>query len=546
MSLRAQLQPRSPAQLEVPAHPPGSRPASAGRAEEGSRAGPSRMPDGAPQPLQPPRRQLQGRVLILTVCAAGIGGTFQYGYNLTIINAPTTYIQSFTNETWLERTGSPLEGKVITLIWSSVVSLYPLGGLVGALLAGPMAIKLGRKKSLLLNNLFVVLAAVLVGFSQMARSFEMILLSRFLAGINSGVSMNIQPMYLGESAPKELRGAVALTSASFTALGLVMGQVVGLREILGAEESWPLLLASNAVPALIQLVLLPWAPESPRYLLIDRGDEESCICALQKLRGSDDLGGEMKELLAEQAALRGVTAKAPWELFRDPAVRWQLITIVFLSSAMQLCGNDSMYSYASTVFQEAGIPYDKIQYSIIGTGSCELITAMTCNLIIEHVGRRKLVMGGYSLMSVWAIVFMVALSLQGQYSWMPYLSMSCIFAYILSFGIGPAGVTVIMPMEIFDQVSRPAACMICGSLLWANLFLVGMVFPFLVEGLGHYCYVPFFTVCVSAALYVAFFLPETKGKSFLEISEEFNKRNFKAQTHEESRSLSEETKSTML
>ncbi|XP_061459284.1 uncharacterized protein LOC133373488 [Rhineura floridana] len=492
------------------------------------------------------RRQLRGRVLILTVCAAGIGGTFQYGYNLTIINAPSTFIQTFTNETWLERTGSPLEGRVITLIWSFIVSIYSLGGLVGALLAGPMAIKLGRKTSLLLNNLFVVFAALMVGFSRMAKSFEMILLSRFFAGINSGVAMSIQPMYLGESAPKEFRGAMALTSASFTALGLVLGQVVGLREILGAEEIWPLLLASNVVPALIQLLLLPWAPESPRYLLIDREDQESCICALRKLRGGGDLSSEMEEMLAEQEALRGEVAKTPWALFAEPAVRWQLITIVVLSSAMQLCGNDSMYFYASYVFQKAGIPDDKIQYSVIGTGSCELITAMTCNVIIERAGRRMLVVGGYSLMAVWAIVFMVSMSLQDQFNWMPYLSMACIFAYILSFGIGPAGVTGIIPTEIFDQVSRPAAYMICGSLLWTNLFLVGMAFPFLVEGLGQYCYLPFFTVCVCAALYVGFFLPETKGKTFLEISAEFNKRNFKAQACENSWSPSEETKSTML
>ncbi|XP_054852596.1 solute carrier family 2, facilitated glucose transporter member 11-like [Eublepharis macularius] len=498
------------------------------------------------QPCCGRHRQLQGKILILTVCAAGIGGTFQYGYNLTIINAPTSSIQAFINETWLERTGLPLERSRITLMWSFIVSVFPLGGLAGALLAGPMAIKLGRKKSLLLNNMFVILAALLVAFSRIAKSFEMIMLSRFFAGINSGVSMNIQPMYLGESAPKEFRGAVTLTSASFTALGLVLGQVVGLREILGAEEKWPLLLASNVVPCLIQLLLLPWAPESPRYLLIDQGDKESCICALQKLRGSHDLSSEMKEMLAEQAAVQGKKATGPWELFWNPAVRWQLITIVVLSSAMQLCGNDSMYFYASYVFQEAGIPYDKIQYYIIGTGSCELITAMTCNLIIERAGRRMLVIGGYSLMAVWAVIFMVSLSLQDRFSWMPYLSMACIFAYILSFGIGPAGVTGIIPAEIFDQVTRPAGYMICGSLLWTNLFMVGLAFPFIVEGLGHFCYVPFFTVCVCAALYVSFFLPETRGKSFLEISEEFNKRNFKTQTCENSWTNLEDTKSTML
>ncbi|NWI15526.1 GTR11 protein, partial [Crypturellus soui] len=196
-------------------------------------------------------------------------GPFLWLPQLSSTALPLQHIQRFMNETWLERTGSPLGSNVILLLWSFTVSAFPLGGLTGAIAAGPMAIVFGRKTSLLLNNVFVIIAAVLSGFSRMAKSFEMIILSRFFAGLNAGISMNIQPMYLAESAPKKLRGVVALSSASFTALGLMLGQVVGLREILGAENNWPLLLASNAVPGLIQLVALPWSPESPRYLLID-------------------------------------------------------------------------------------------------------------------------------------------------------------------------------------------------------------------------------------------------------------------------------------
>ncbi|KAM4710059.1 solute carrier family 2, facilitated glucose transporter member 11-like isoform 2-T2 [Discoglossus pictus] len=492
------------------------------------------------------QEQKMGWVLLLTMCAAGIGGTFQYGYNLTIINAPTMHIQKFVNQTWLERTGSQLDSTMITLIWSIVVSVYPLGGFLGALLAGPMAIKLGRKKSLLFNNLFVILSAILCGFSRSAKSFEMIIVGRVLAGVNSGVSMNIQPMYLGESAPKKLRGTVAMSSAVCTAIGLVLGQVMGLREILGSEESWPLLLASNAVPAILQLLVLPWLPESPRYLLIDLKDKDSCVSALQRFRGHCDLSSEMEEMLAEQEASKGQTPKSLCELIHEPALRWQLLTIVVLSSAMQLCGNDSMYFYASYIFQQAGIPSETIQYVVIGTGSCELLTSLTCTVFIDRVGRRALVMGGYSLMSIWAVVFMVALSQQGRVTWIPYLSMVCIFAYILSFGIGPAGVTGLMPAEIFDQMARPAAYMICGSLIWLVLFVVGLAFPFIVQGLGYFCFVPFLVVCVCTAVYVGFFLPETKGKSVLEITQEFNRRRVKDQKEENGWIGPQEIKSTML
>ncbi|KAI1900620.1 hypothetical protein AGOR_G00051800 [Albula goreensis] len=451
------------------------------------------------------------RILALTVCSAAIGGTLQYGYNIAIINAPTVYIQTFINETFQERWGAELEVYQVTLIWTFIVSIFSLGGLMGALIAGPMAIRFGRKKSLLLNNVFLILSSALIVFSRAARSFEMIILARLLVGINSGVSMNIQPMYFGESAPKHLRGAVSLSSAVFTAFGVVLGQIVGLREILGSEPYWPYLLASNAVPGFIQLLTLPWFPESPRYLLIDRGDKDACVKALRQLRGCDSLQSEMEEILQEQAAAKGIKARTPWELFRDRSVRWQVLSVIAMSSAMQLCGNDAIYFYASYVFQEAGISVEKIQYATIGTGSCEFTASIVSNLLIERLGRKVLLIGGYILMAVWAVVFMLALSYQHTLPGMSYLSMICIFAYILSFGMGPAGVTGVLPTEIFSQTGRPAAYMIAGFMMWLNLFLVGMAFPFFVSGLGQFCFVPFCVVCLLSSLFIGLVLPETKG-----------------------------------
>ncbi|XP_061025749.1 solute carrier family 2, facilitated glucose transporter member 11 isoform X4 [Eubalaena glacialis] len=378
------------------------------------------MEDEHEPPLQP-RTQFQGRVLLLTICAAGIGGTFQFGYNLSIINAPTSHIQEFTNETWRMRTGRPLPDQLVPLLWSLIVSLYPVGGLLGALLAGPLAITLGRKKSLLVNNIFVVAAATLFGFSRRAGSFEMIMLGRLLVGVSAGVSMNVQPMYLGESAPKELRGAVAMTSAIFTALGIVMGQVVGLRELLGGPQAWPLLLASCLVPGVLQLASLPLLPESPRYLLIDRGDSEACLAALQRLRGPADLAGELAELERERAACQGRRARRPWELFRDRALRRQVASLVVLGGVMELCGNDAC-------------------------------------VVIERVGRRMLLMAGYGLMTCWGSVFTAALCLQSSLPWMPYLAMSCVFAFILSFGIGPGEWEELLPLGLAEgsRMSRRA------------------------------------------------------------------------------------------
>uniref|UniRef100_A0A8B9LC16 Solute carrier family 2, facilitated glucose transporter member 5 n=1 Tax=Astyanax mexicanus TaxID=7994 RepID=A0A8B9LC16_ASTMX len=414
--------------------------------------------------------------LALMVASAAVGGTVQYGYNLAIMNAPTVYIQNFINETFQERWAIQLEVYEITLIWTFIVSIFSLGGLTGALLAGPMSIHFGRKKTMLLNNIFLMSSALLAVTSREARSFEMIIISRFLVGINAGVSMNVQPMYFGESAPKHLRGAVSLSSAVFTSFGLVVGQVVGLRELLGCESCWPYLLASNAVPGFIQLLTLPWFPESPRYLLIDRGDKNACLKALKQLRGCEVERAELDEMLQEKAEAEGLRARQPWELFTDRSIRWQLISVAVLSSAMQLCGNDSIYFYAFYIFQQAGISAEHIQYVTIGTGTCEFTAC-----ILSVSVKQELI----------------------------------------------TGVTGVLPTEIFNQTTRPAAYMIAGSLMWLNLFIIGMIFPFLVSGLGQFCFLPFGTVCLITTLFIGFVLPETKGKTLSMISNEFNKLNFR-------------------
>ena len=472
------------------------------------------------------------RTLALAVCCAAIGGTFQYGYNISIINAPTTYVQAFVNASCVERWGTGLETTQLTVVWSFIVSAFSLGGFFGALLGGPLAVRFGRKNTLLLNNSFLLIGAVLVLTCRAARSFEMLIAARLMVGINSGISMNVQPMYFGESAPKHLRGAVAFSSAVFTAFGIFSGQVVGLAELLGTEPLWHYLLASNALPGLIQLITLPWFPESPRYLLIDRGDRAACMRALERFHDGDVPVSEMEEMLQEQEQLKSTAVKSEtsgvtmWSLFRNHDLRPQLRTVMVASSAMMLCGNDSIYFYASYIFLQAGIPPQNTQYVAIGTGASELTASILSNLLIERVGRRWLLVGGYSLMCCWIIVFTAALILQSQeVAGMPYLSMACVFCYILSFGLGPAGVTGILPAEIFDQAARPVAYMVSGSLLWLSLFAVGMLFPFIVSGLGNFCFLPFLAVCLSSAVFLGVSLPETKGKTLAEITAEFNQKN---------------------
>ncbi|XP_037536375.1 solute carrier family 2, facilitated glucose transporter member 11-like [Nematolebias whitei] len=473
------------------------------------------------------RLKLPNKSLLLAVFASCIGGTFQYGYNISVINAPTMYVQNFINRTWMQRYQTSISENGLTLLWSTIVSMFTLGGLVGVSIGGMLSVKLGRRGTLLSNNSLSLLAALLMGLSASVGSFELLIVGRLLSGINAGIALCVQPLYLGEIAPTALRGAMGMGTSIFVTGGILTGQVMGLKEVLGKEEHWPILLSTTFIPAILQLLILPWFPESPRYLLIDKGDDERCKKALRQLHGSADCDAALEDIEKERNNLVGYQAKKPWELFSDSSVRWQLITILVLNTAQQLNGINAIYFYADYVFRQTGIPVDKIPYATVGTGACECITALSCGLLIECLGRKVLISGGYILMSVCCILFTLTLTFQDVSPVFPYLSMACVFAFILSFGLGPGGVTNILTMELFTQTSRPAAFMIAGSVNWLSFFFIGLVFPFIVIGLQQYCFLVFLAVSSLVVIYIVLVVPETKKKTFVEIQNEFQTLNKK-------------------
>ncbi|KAK0142070.1 Solute carrier family 2, facilitated glucose transporter member 11 [Merluccius polli] len=477
--------------------------------------------------------KLPNQTLVFAVCAACIGGSFQYGYNVSIINAPTQSVQKFINQTWLDRYQTSISEQTLTLLWSTIVSIFTLGGLVGVCVGGTLAVKLGRKGSLLANNVFAIVAALFMGISYPSGMFEFLIVGRFLIGVNAGIGICVQPLYLGEIAPTALRGTTSMGTSVFITGGLLMGQVIGLKELLGEEQYWPILLSTTCIPAILQLLSLPFFPESPRYLLIDRGDKNGCEKALKQLNGSGNFEKEREDMESERILAIGVQAKKPWELFKDRSLRWQLLTIFVINSAQQLNGINAIYFYADYIFRQSGIPADKIPYATVGTGACECITALTCGMLIDRLGRKVLITGGYFLMCVCCVLLTLSLTFQNASPVLPYVSMACIFAFILSFGLGPGGVTNILNTELFTQTTRTAAYIICGTVSWLSFFTIGMVFPFIVTGLQQYSFLVFLIVCCGVGTYIFFVVPETKGKTFMEIHQDFqSKYQKKATTYE--------------
>ncbi|NXG60188.1 GTR5 protein, partial [Hemiprocne comata] len=144
--------------------------------------------------------------------------------------------------------------------------------------------------------------------------------------------------YVGEISPRKLRGFANSTSSFFWSLGKALGQISGQRELLGSQSRWPMLMASCGLPALVQLVVLPFFPESPPYLLMRKEDQEGCKKAIRQLWGEGHHQAEIDDIMKEKATMKNTKILSVLELIKEPAFRWQLYTIVILTATVQLCG----------------------------------------------------------------------------------------------------------------------------------------------------------------------------------------------------------------
>ncbi|XP_036777010.2 solute carrier family 2, facilitated glucose transporter member 9 isoform X1 [Manis pentadactyla] len=463
--------------------------------------------------------------LLVASLVGALGSSFLYGYNLSVVNAPTPYIKAFYNESWERRHGRPIDPDMLTLLWSVTVSIFAIGGLVGTLMVKMIGKVLGRKHTLLVNNGFAILAALLMACSLQAGAFEMLIVGRFVMGVDGGIGLSALPMYLSEISPKEIRGSLGQVTAIFICIGVFAGQLLGLPELLGKESTWPYLFGVIAVPAVVQLVSLPFLPESPRYLLFERHDQAGAEKAFRTFLGKEDVSREVEEVLAESRVQRNIRLASVLELLRSPFVRWQVITVVITMACYQLCGLNAIWFYTNSIFGDAGIPPEKIPYITLSTGGIETLAAVFSGLVIERLGRRPLLIGGFGLMTLFFGILTITLTLQDQAPWIPYLSILCILAVIASFCSGPGGIPFILTGEFFQQSQRPAAFIVAGSVNWLSNFAVGLLFPFIQRSLDTYCFLVFAAICLAGAIYFYFVLPETKNRTYAEISMAFAKRN---------------------
>uniref|UniRef100_A0A8C6L0Q3 Solute carrier family 2 member 1a n=1 Tax=Nothobranchius furzeri TaxID=105023 RepID=A0A8C6L0Q3_NOTFU len=456
---------------------------------------------------------------LMLAAGTAVIGSLQFGYNTGVINAPQNIIESFYNKTWTGRFSEPISRNTLTALWSLSVAIFSVGGMIGSFSVGLIVTRFGRRNSMLGANVLVVFAAAFMGFSELAASFEMLIIGRFIVGLYCGLSTGFVPMYVEEISPTSLRGALGTLHQLGVVIGILLAQVFGIESIMGNSSLWPLLLGFTLLPAILQCALLPFCPESPRYLLIDCNEESKACSALMKLRGTDEVSEDIQEMREESQKMMMEKKVTIPELFRSPVYRQPILVAIMLQLSQQLSGINAVFYYSTGIFERAGV--SQPVYATIGAGVVNTIFTVVSLFIVEHVGRRPLHLIGLMGMAVSAVFLTVAMALLDQLSWMSYVSIVAIFSFVAFFEIGPGPIPWFIVAELFSQGPRPAAVAVAGFCNWSANFLVGMFFQYVEQLCGPFVFIIFTVLLLGFFVFTYFKVPETKGRTFEEISAGF-------------------------
>lgn len=471
------------------------------------------------------RSGFNGR-LVFAIAAAALGSAFQHGYNTGVVNSPQKLIEEWITVTEHNRTGEVVDQSKVTMIWSIAVAIFCVGGMIGGAITGIVAERFGRKGGLLLNNIPVAVAVIFEGTSKAAGSYEMIIIGRFFIGINSGLNAGLAPMYLNEISPMHLRGAVGTVYQLVITISILVSQILGLESILGTENLWPVLLAVTAVPAVFQLATLPACPESPKYLLLSKGQEMEAQRALTWLRGSIEVHDEMDDMRNEYEAMKLVPKVTVKEMFVNATLRMPLMIAMMVMVAQQLSGINAVMFFSTRIFRMAQLDDKNAQYATLGMGAVNVFMTVVSMFIVEKAGRKTLLLIGFAGMCCTTILLTIALAYVQDALWVSYVSILLVILFVVMFAIGPGSIPWFLVSELFNQSARGAATSLAVWVNWTANFIVGIGFLPLQDALGGNVFIIFTILLALFVLFVYKKVPETKNKTIEEISSMFRQISY--------------------
>ena len=452
-----------------------------------------------------------GYLVFLSVVAA-LGG-FLFGYDTAVISGT---IAQVTEQFGLD-----------ALQQGWYVGCALIGSIIGVLFAGILSDKFGRKSTMILSAILFSTSAIGCAVST---DFNQLVIYRIIGGVGIGVVSIISPLYISEVAVAQYRGRLGslyqlAVTIGFLGAYLVNYQLLGYSmsnpdvstgwwNLVFVSEVWRGMLGMETLPAIMFFIIIFFIPESPRWLIL-KGREEKATNILERIYTSSK---EALFQLTETKSVLSSESKSEWKLLLQPGIRKAVIIGVCIAVLGQFMGVNAVLYYGPSIFENAGLSGgDSLFYQVL-VGLVNTLTTVLALVIIDKVGRKKLVYYGVSGMVI-SLVLIATYFIYGE-SW----GISSIFLlifflfYVFCCAVSICAVVFVLLSEMYPTRVRGLAMSIAGFALWIGTYLIGQLTPWMLQNLTPAgTFILFAIMCVPYMLIVWKLVPETTGKSLEEI-----------------------------
>jgi sugar porter (SP) family MFS transporter len=456
-----------------------------------------------------------GYIWLISIVAA-MGGLL-FGWDWVVVGGAKPFFQRYFG-----LTSEALIG------WANSCAL--VGCLIGALTAGGLSDRFGRKRLLIASSLIFVVTSI---GDALSTSFPVFIAWRIFGGVAIGLASNLSPMYIAEVAPAGLRGRLVSVNQLTVVVGILMAQFIDwylvrdlphgatddfIRNSYFGQTGWRWMFGLTAVPALVFFVMMFIVPESPRWLA-KKGRVDEAGRILAKIGGESYSRAAIAEIQSTLAV--AAASRVSYAEFFKPGVAKMLLLGVGLAVFQQWCGINVIFNYAEEIFKSAGYDIANVLTNIAWTGSVNLVFTFVALGTVDRVGRRPLMLFGAASLAL--IYVVLGWGYYRNVSGLPMLLL--VLAAIGCYAMSLAPITWVVISEVFPNRIRGAAMAVAVSALWVACFLLTYSFPFLNKAWGPaVTFWVFAGICALGFLFVYFKLPETRGKTLEQIEKEMENK----------------------
>lgn len=443
---------------------------------------------------------------------AAMGGLL-FGWDWVVIGGAKPFFQRYFELTSESQIG-----------WANSCAL--IGCLFGALGAGALSDKLGRKRLLIAAALLFAVTSL---GNALAGSFAIFIAWRMFGGVAIGLASSLSPMYIAEIAPAQIRGKLVTVNQLTIVIGILLAQYINwflvrdlpqgasddfIRNSWFGQQGWRWMFGLTAAPSLLFFFAMFLVPESPRWLT-KNGNNEAARGVLRKIGGGDYADAAIAEIQSTLA--KEEIQRVRFMDLLERKMGKVLVLGVVLAAFQQWCGINVIFNYAEEIFRAAGYDISSVLKHIAWTGSVNLIFTLVALPIVDRQGRRRLMLFGSAALAV--IYIAIGTCYYSGVKGGPLLFL--VLAAIAAYSVSLAPVTWVVISEIFPNRIRGAAMAVAVSSLWIGCFLLTFTFPILNKKLGPAgTFWLYAVICVAGFVFIKFKLPETKGKTLEQIERE--------------------------